>query len=93
MILYKKIHVEILSSPGGPSIPIDHGLAISLMTKFNLAPDPGLLFNCCRQAGKSTVVAFLALFTALTKYMTRVLILSRSHRQSRELLRKCLGKP
>jgi hypothetical protein len=80
-------------------MPIDHALAISLMTKFNLAPDPWqveviekehprLLLNCCRQAGKSTVVAFLALFTALTKYMTRVLILSRSHRQSRELFRR-----
>jgi hypothetical protein len=75
--------------------PID---PVNLMTRLGFAPDPWqvevlenpharLLLNCCRQAGKSTVVAFLALYQALLRPMTRVLIVSRSHRQSKELFR------
>jgi hypothetical protein len=46
-----------------------------------------MLLNCCRQAGKSTDVAILGLLVAMYKPMTRVVIVSRSHRQSRELLK------
>ena len=63
----------------------------ALMSKLGLEPDPWqrevlegkhsrLLLNCCRQAGKTTVVALLALLEALCEYLTLVLILSRSHR-------------
>src|SRR6516225_6153070 len=44
-----------------------------------------LLLNCCRQAGKSTVAAILALYEAAAHEGSLVLILSRSHRQSAEL--------
>jgi hypothetical protein len=44
--------------------------------------------NCCRQAGKSTVVAFLSLVEALYNPGTLVLLLSRSLRQSTELFRR-----
>ncbi len=68
------------------------------MRKLGLEPDPWqievldskaprLLLNCCRQAGKTTVVGILALLEALFKPMTRVLLVSRSHRQSKEMLR------
>jgi hypothetical protein len=68
------------------------------MRKLGLEPDPWqievlesahsrLLLNCCRQAGKSTVVAMLALVEAVFVPYTRVLLLSRSHRQSTELFR------
>jgi hypothetical protein len=79
--------------------PIDeHPPAIEIMTKFGLAPDPWqiemleskhpqMLLNCCRQSGKTTVVGMFALIEALYKPMTRVVILSRSHRQSREMLK------
>jgi len=50
-----------------------------------------LLMNCCRQAGKSTVAALIALSTALFKAGTTTLILSPSIRQSGELFRKCLA--
>ncbi|MCI0640710.1 MAG: hypothetical protein L0Y72_20010 [Gemmataceae bacterium] len=71
---------------------------VELMRKLGFEPDPWqvevlesqhpqLLLNCCRQAGKSTVVAVLALVHALFNANFRVLILSRSHRQSKELLR------
>jgi hypothetical protein len=46
---------------------------------------PRLLLNCCRQAGKSTVVAMLGLAQALFVPGTKVLLVSRSHRQSKEL--------
>src|SRR5205085_7104814 len=46
-----------------------------------------LLLNCSRQSGKSTVVAVLGLAEALFVPGTRVLLLSRSHRQSAELFR------
>src|SRR5215469_3250296 len=66
------------------------------MGKLGLGPDPWqvevlegghqrLLLNCCRQAGKSTVVALLGLTEAVWVPGTRVLLLSRSHRQSRAL--------
>ena len=72
---------------------------VNIMRSLGLEPDPWqvdvlesahprLLLNCCRQAGKSTVVAFLGLLTALFNPMTRVLIVSRSHRQSKEMLRQ-----
>jgi hypothetical protein len=50
--------------------------------------DRRLLLTCCRQAGKSTVVAFLSLVEALYNPGTLVLLLSRSLRQSTELFRK-----
>ena len=67
-----------------------------IMRLLGYAPDPWqievlelgskrLLLNCCRQAGKSTVAAVLALYEAVAQPGSLVLILSRSHRQSAEL--------
>jgi hypothetical protein len=72
--------------------------AVSVMRKLGLEPDPWqvevldsphprLLLNCCRQGGKSTTVALLALIKALVEPRTLVLLVSRSHRQSIELFR------
>jgi Terminase large subunit, T4likevirus-type, N-terminal len=72
---------------------------VTIMRKLGLEPDPWqidvlesehprLLLNCCRQAGKTTVVAILGLLKAMFSPMTRVLLVSRSHRQSKELLRQ-----
>jgi hypothetical protein len=72
---------------------------VNLMRHLGLEPDPWqaevlegrhprLLLNCCRQAGKSTVVAALSLLEALWVPGTLVLLLSRSHRQSTELFRR-----
>jgi hypothetical protein len=74
---------------------------VTLMRKLGLNPDPWqkevlegghkqLLLNCCRQAGKSTVVAVLSIVEAVWVPETLVLLLSRSHRQSTELFRKVL---
>src|SRR5262245_47168170 len=71
---------------------------VRVMRSLGLEPDdwqvevlelehPRLLLNCCRQAGKSTVVAMLGLVQALFVPDTKVLLVSRSHRQSRELFR------
>src|SRR5215471_18053957 len=68
------------------------------MRKLGLEPDPWqldvleggharLLLNCCRQAGKSTVVAMLGLAEAVFVPGTKVLLVSRSLRQSTELFR------
>jgi hypothetical protein len=76
--------------------------AVRLMRKFKLEPDPWqievltsphkrLLLNCCRQSGKSTVVAFQALAEALFHPPTRVLLVSKTHRQSCELLATIAG--
>jgi hypothetical protein len=73
--------------------------AVDMMRGLGLEPDPWqvevleggqrrLLLNCCRQAGKSTAVALLALAEALFVPLTKVLLLSRSARQSAELLRR-----
>lgn len=68
------------------------------MRSLHLEPDPWqirvleerqprLLLNCCRQAGKSTVVAVLALTEALFIPGSRILIASRSERQAQLLFR------
>ena len=84
--------------------------AVDLMRKLGLEPDPWqvevleadhphLLLNCCRQAGKSTAVAMLGLAEAVFVPFTKVLLVSRSLRQSTELFRIVtdfyhrLGKP
>lgn len=53
-----------------------------------LYPCPQLLLNCCRQAGKSTVVAAKAIHR--TKYYPNslVLIITPSERQSKEVMKK-----
>jgi hypothetical protein len=72
------------------------------MLSLGLTPDPWqievlecahrrLLLNCARQSGKSTVVAVLALAEAICTPGTKVLLLSRSHRQSTELFRIVSG--
>src|SRR5436190_19802786 len=73
--------------------------AVQVMRNLGLEPDPWqvevlegghrrLLLNCCRQAGKSTVVALLAVAETVFTPLTKVLLLSRSARQSAELLRR-----
>jgi len=51
---------------------------------------PGLLLNCCRQAGKSTIAAIRAVHTAMYEPGALVLLLSPSLRQSGELFKKVL---
>jgi hypothetical protein len=76
--------------------------ASDIMRSLGLVPDPWqievlqtrhprLLLNCARQSGKSTVVAVLALVEAICTPGTKVLLLSRSHRQSTELFRIVTG--
>lgn len=81
-----------------------------VMEELGLDPDPWqrhvlrsrderLLMLCCRQAGKSTTTAVLALATALYEPGSLILLLSPSLRQSGELFKKLaafyddLGKP
>jgi hypothetical protein len=65
--------------------------AVPIMRRLGLEPDPWqvevleaghprLLLNCCRQAGKSTVVALLGLVEALWVPASKVLLVSRSLR-------------
>jgi Terminase large subunit, T4likevirus-type, N-terminal len=60
---------------------------------------PRVLLNCCRQSGKSTTTASLALHTALYEQHALILLLSPSLRQSQELYRKvsaqyrAIGRP
>src|SRR5262249_46392292 len=53
-----------------------------------LSREKQLLLNCCRQSGKSTVVAALALHTALFTPGSLTVVLSPTQRQSAELGRK-----
>jgi Terminase large subunit, T4likevirus-type, N-terminal len=83
----------------------DLGLALDpagFMRELGLSPDPWqadllstaphrALLNCCRQSGKSTTAAGLALHTALYVPGSLVLLVSPSLRQSGELFRKVGG--
>ena len=75
---------------------------VLLARRAGIEPDPWqtqvlrsassrILLNCCRQAGKSTVVAVLAVHTALYEPGALALLLSPSLRQSQELFRKALA--
>jgi len=75
-----------------------HEMTLRVMRNVGLTPDPWqidvisgdykrLLLNCSRQAGKTSVVAVLGLVEAMLRPMTRILLLSRSLRQSREMFR------
>ena len=55
---------------------------------FLRSKHPRLLLNCCRQAGKSTVTAALAMHQAIFAPGSLILLLSRSQRQAGELFRK-----
>jgi hypothetical protein len=50
-----------------------------------------VLLNCCRQSGKSTMAALLAVHTALYEPGSLTLLLSPTLRQSQELFKKCLA--
>ena len=74
---------------------------VALAREVGMTPDPWqadalrdptdrLLLNCCRQAGKSTVAALLAVHTAVYEPGSLVLLLSPGQRQSQELYRKAL---
>jgi hypothetical protein len=52
------------------------------------APDKGVLLNCCRQAGKSTATAVIALHTAIYRPGSLVLLVSPTDRQSKTLFDK-----
>lgn len=56
------------------------------------SPATRLLLNCCRQSGKSTTTATLALHTALYQPESLTLLLSPGERQSKELLRKVVDR-
>jgi len=71
--------------------------AVTLMERAGLEPDPWqdalltstwerALLNCCRQSGKTTASAALALETALEASDRLVLILAPARRQSKEFL-------
>jgi hypothetical protein len=71
--------------------------AVTLMERAGLSPDPWqralltsewdrALLNCCRQSGKTTASAALALETALEGADRLVLILAPARRQSKEFL-------
>ncbi len=75
--------------------------AVILAQRAGITPDPWqqevlrsmaprVLLNCCRQSGKSTTTAVLAVHQALYVPGSLVLLLSPSQRQSQELFRKCL---
>jgi hypothetical protein len=52
---------------------------------------PRLQLNCCRQSGKSTTAALLALHTAIYQPGSEILLVSPGQRQSSELFKKVLG--
>src|SRR5947209_9603148 len=79
--------------------PVSRPPSAEIMHNLGFPPDPWqarvlesdarqVLLNCCRQAGKSTVVAVLALIQAVWYRDTQVVLLSRSMRQSRLLFNR-----
>lgn len=76
--------------------------SVSFVQKVGLEPDPWqrdllesssdrVLLNCCRQSGKSTMTAIVALHRALYHPGSLILCLAPALRQSQELFGKVLG--
>ncbi|MBA2595826.1 MAG: terminase, partial [Chloroflexia bacterium] len=76
--------------------------ALDLARMAGIDPDPWqqdvlqsrsrrVLLNCCRQSGKSTITAIVAVDTALSVPRSLVLLVSPTLRQSGELFRKALA--
>ncbi len=59
--------------------------------KLLRSTSPRILLNCCRQSGKSTMSALLAVHQTLHRPGSLVLLLSPTLRQSQELFRKALS--
>jgi hypothetical protein len=55
------------------------------------SPAPRILLNCCRQSGKSTMTAIIALHRALFHLGSLILILAPSERQAKETFGKLTG--
>src|ERR671913_2189158 len=75
---------------------------VSFARRLGLEPDPWqvdllrstserVLLNCCRQSGKSTMTAVIALHRALYHPSSLILCLAPALRQSQELFGKVLG--
>jgi hypothetical protein len=94
-----------LAKATGKNLPLIDRLKADparLMTLAGMEPDPWqaallrspsrrMLLLCCRQSGKSTTAAALALAEALCRPRSLVLLLSPSERQSGELAAKVFG--
>jgi hypothetical protein len=59
--------------------------------KLLFSTEKRIVLNCCRQSGKSTIVALLSLHRALNYERALVLVLSPSLRQSTELFKKIMS--
>ena len=55
------------------------------------SPSKRILLNCCRQSGKSTTTAIIALHTAIYKPSSLILLVSKTERQSQLLFAKIAG--
>jgi hypothetical protein len=94
----RKLHAKYDPPPTVPTLPPMDALEL-WHRAMGTAPDawqetvlksddPRICLNCCRQAGKSSVVAVKALHIGLYEPKSLILLLSRSLRQSAELARK-----
>lgn len=59
-------------------------------TEFLRSSDLKVIFNCCRQSGKSTITSIKTLHTSLFNEESLILLLSPSQRQSGELFKKII---
>jgi len=95
----ERARAELRSLVHRDAMPAD---PIALAEALGLTPDPWqrdvlrsdskrMLLNCCRQSGKSTTTAIMALHTALYVPESLVLMVSPGLRQSGELFKKSLA--
>jgi hypothetical protein len=82
---------RVAAPPSPVTLAVDAGYPPDpWQAEFLEAPDPRILLNIHRQAGKSTTAAILAMHGALYEPDTLQILLSPGLRQSGELFSKCL---
>src|SRR5271165_1361096 len=82
--LFSGVHFNTMKPRHALSLALDPGLILKAQgltpdpwqRAFLLATDREVLLNCCRQSGKSTTTAALAVHTALFRAPALVLVLS-----------------
>ena len=91
-----------IATLAGRVLRVDAQPAVELARSAGIIPDDWqrdvlesrsrrLLLNCCRQSGKSTITAIVAVDTALSMPRSLVLLVSPTLRQSGELFKKALA--
>lgn len=92
MVIDNDAVIDLIHNIGGTLSPVQYLCSLGFKP-FDwqveaMIPHPRLILNCCRQAGKSTVISAKAVYRAKHFPKSLILLISPTERQSIELMKK-----